>query len=187
MKKALRLLIVCSWLFQFCSSGEEPEPPKRNYLSFKMNGVVYTLRPDEFNGNSFANNNFNIQNTTTVSASPFQFDIRKVGSDICGIIVPKNYQMPFVNSRENCTFDLAAVAPDGSPLPPENVYYYQSGNITFTKTACGPRPAFNILCLCTQQTPMCDLSGTFELTFKNGLNETVTLSEGKILMYGVFQ
>ena len=189
------LLTVFSISLLFSCSKEKQDPPAQSLTSFKMNGTQFKFDTRTFNITNSNGGNFRLSSnissgnpTVTATDFPYWFDIRKsANGTICGILLPKEFLLPVTYTPGSCNFDIRTQDANGNPLPVQNIYYYQSGVINFLKTNCGSKPYFNIFCLCTEQAQMCDMSGTFNISFKNGLNEMITLTDGNFFSTGVFQ
>lgn len=113
---------------------------------------------------------------------PYQFRVTKIDGVLCGALVPKAYPWPFAMDCEQPEKDLA-----GNPLAKEKVYFLETGSLSYNKKHCGNRDYFSFACWCRGQEAVCDVSGDFNLTFKNGLNETIALLDGKFSLYNVLQ
>lgn len=176
-------------------SCDKEDPVQTESMNFKMNGTAYALDEFKFTAGSPAAGNFRLRSATDYGGTtgvptdfPYWFDIRKTSAgSICGVLMPTNFPVPYIDSLGDCNFQIPVTDHSGNPLLPEEVYYYESGTINFTKSNCSSESYFEITCLCTLKADMCDLNGTFNLTFRNGLNQTVTLTEGKLFRENVFQ
>ena len=174
---------------------ENPTVDTKSSMSFKVNGAVYQFDEFKFIGGSPAAGNFRIRSAVNFGTSigvptdfPYWFDIRKSSTGaICAALMPNNFPLPYIDSLGLCNFQIPAVDMNGAPLSAQSVYYYESGTISFSKSNCASKDYFDINCLCTLMAQMCDLNGDFSLTFRNGLNQTMTLTEGKFFIKNVFQ
>ena len=183
------LCILCS-----CSKDKK-EPVQTESMNFKMNGTEYVLDEFKFGAGSPAAGNFRLRSATNFGTTtgvptdfPYWFDIRKTSSgSICAVLMPKSFPIPYIDSLGDCNFQIPVADQNGNVLSPDEIYYYESGTINFTKSNCENESYFEITCLCTLNADMCDLNGTFNLTFKNGLNQIVTLTDGKLFQANVFQ
>jgi len=191
-KLMLTSIVLCI-LFS-CGKSKE-DPVQTESMNFKMNGTAYALDGFKFTGGSPAAGNFRLRSETNFGTTtgvpsdfPYWFDIRKTSAgSICGVLMPKNFPIPYIDSLGDCNFQIPVADQSGNPLLPEEIYYYESGTMNFTKSNCGSRSYFEISCLCMLTANMCNLNGTFNLIFRNGLNQSVTLTEGKLFMEDVFQ
>jgi hypothetical protein len=194
MRVKLLLTLFSIW-FLFSCTKEKPAPLAQSSLSFKMNGADFKFDTRSFGTTNANGGNFRltcgISYTSpggVVSDFPFLLDIRKsANGTICGILLPRDFMFPVTYTPGSCDFDIRTQDVNGNALPIQNIYYYQSGNINFLKSNCGSKPYFNIFCLCTEQAQICDMDGTFTMSFKNGLNEMITITDGKFFATGVFQ
>jgi hypothetical protein len=189
-----KLMLTSITLCMLFSCGKE-DPVQTVSMNFKMNGTAYALDEFKFTVGSPAAGNFRLRSATDYGGTtgvptdfPYWFDIRKTSAgSICAVLMPKKSPVPYIASPGDCNFQIPGTDVDGNPLLPEEIYYYESGTINFTKSNCADTKYFEISCLCSLPANMCDLNGTFNLTFRNGLNQSVTLTEGKLFRKNVFQ
>jgi hypothetical protein len=190
-KALLLCLAVCTL---FSCKRDDPEKPLKPHLSFSMNGTEYTFDVMQFTVASPATGGiFRIRSSTNIGTGQGQptdfsywFDIRKTDAEgICAVLMPKKFPIPYIDSIGNCNFAIPTVDLNGNGLDPANVYYYTSGTINYAKSNCGNKSYYGVYCLGTQHADMCDVSGTFTPTFRNGINETITLDAGKLMMPNV--
>ena len=190
------LLLTTFSISLFFSCGKEkPVALAQPSMSFKLNVTDFKFDSRTFNTTNANGGNFRLTSYTSPgspAAVPYDFpywlDIRKsANGTICGILLPKEFALPVTYTPGTCDFDIRTQDTYGNPLPMQNIYYYQSGVINFSKSNCGSKPFFNIFCLCTEQAQVCDMNGTFSLSFKNGLNEIITITDGKFFATSVFQ
>jgi hypothetical protein len=194
MRVALLLILFFTSLLFSCSK-QKPAPIALSSLNFKMNGADFKFDSRAFSITNANGGNFRL--TCGISNSspggvftdfPYLLDIRKsTNGTICGILLPREFLFPVTYTPGTCDFDIRTQDANGNALPVQNIYYYQSGAIDFIKSNCGSKPYFNIFCLCTEQAQMCEMNGTFNMSFKNGLNEIITITGGKFFSTGVLQ
>lgn len=176
-----------------CTKSEDPAPT--THMSFKMNGTEYKFDVTQFDGGSPATGDIRLRSGIIPGASigtqtdfPYWFDLRKSNTGtICAVLMPKEFHIPYIENAANCNFAIPTTDIDGNPLSAEQVFHYESGTITFSKHNCGNKPYFDIRCVCTLKADVCDLKGSFNLTFRNGVEESITLSDGTLFIAGDFQ
>lgn len=177
-------------LFTTCKKEDKQQGSTKRSMTFKMDGTEYTFDITQFVGGSDSAGNFRIvsaENTFTGQDQPtdfpYWFDIRQSSTGaICAVLMPKEFPIPYIDSLGRCNFQIPVVDQNGNSLSADKVFYYQSGKIDYSRLDCGNRSYFEDYCLCTITDYRCDLSGTLSLKFTNGLNESVSLVEGKFFM-----
>jgi hypothetical protein len=192
-KALLLCLAVCTL---FSCKKDEKDGPLKPHLSFSMNGTKYTFDVTQFIVASPATGGFfRIRSSTNIGTGqgqttdfPYWFDIRKTDAEgICAILMPREFPIPNIDSIGNCNFAIHTVDLNGNGLDPADVYYYASDTINYAKSNCSNNSYYDVYCLCTQHADMCNVSGTFTPTFRNGINETITLDAWKLTMPNVRQ
>ena len=104
------------------------------------------------------------------------------------MLMSKEFQLGYTENLDSCDFKISNIDLYGNPIPIPYAYFYESGIITYTKKDCGIRNYFDVFgCFCNKTAYMCDLEGTFNLTFKNDLGERITLTDGKFSQPSVIQ
>lgn len=195
MKASLLIACVIVYALFSCGSSDDDPGPVQS-MSFKMNGTEYKFDKTQFQGGSpdagymwIKSAPDPIKNRTGVATDfPYWFDIQKSSAGtICALLIPKEFPIPFIDSLGDCNFQIPTIDMNGNPLDEQKVYHYESGTISFSKINCATRSYYDLYCLCTRSSPMCDLAGTFNLTFRNGLNETITLTDGNFFVPDVYQ
>ncbi|HSB94666.1 MAG TPA: hypothetical protein VLC28_16195 [Flavitalea sp.] len=196
MKSILIPAFVITCAFYSCSKKSEDSPPApKASLSFKMNGAEYTFDISTFSAGSPAAGNCRIVSAVEFGTTkgvqtnfPYWFDIRKtVAGSICATLIPTKTAVPYYMNIQDCNFQIPTVDTSGNALLSQEIFVYDKGTMSFSKSNCGEKKYFEINCLCTETANMCDLNGTFNLTFKNELGEMLTLTDGKFVWPSAFQ
>jgi hypothetical protein len=186
MRKINRLALLAALIVgvSFCSCKKENKERSRSKttMSFKMNGTEYTFDVAQFDVQKLESGAFRIISIQASSQSnnfPYFFDIRKSNTQgICGVLIPKGFQFKLSGPPEHCNLPIPTLNQNGDSVSVESAFYYASGTFDYSKSNCGNKTYFELSCLCNMQGTACDVSGTFNLTFKNGFNETITLTDG---------
>jgi hypothetical protein len=172
---------------RFVLLQKERSPCFKKLYELKMNSTEYLFDVTNFEawcpGTEICRiRSQTIWGTTTGVATdfPYWFDIRRSRSgSICAILMPKEFPIPYIDIPGACNFQIPTADVNGNPLSIQKVYFYDQGTLNYSKFNCGNKKYFDIYCLCSTYKAMCDLKGTFNLTFRNGLGEIITLSDGK--------